>query len=218
MVRGASVRRPSRWRFRTHNGPFLGPPHRRKAHAGARSLVTAIAHRQGSKRWRRHGVDKGRGPHPFGEQRCNAALEGRPAKVGFIAPGQLDVGRSVVLSNETLSVSEVHRSSMDSLDRYLYEPVNAHGGAADVVAVARFKVKRPTEPSTRGVLKRGFEVLNGENGVQSEKENHHESDAFRSIVLKHAARHAQSRDADIENHCSPRHDPRRGSTLVQHHR
>ena len=50
-----------------------------------------------------NGVDKGRGPHTRSvNSGANAALEGRPAKVGFIAPGQLDVGRSVVLSKRNV--------------------------------------------------------------------------------------------------------------------
>ena len=48
-------------------------------------------------------VNKRRGPHTRSvNSGANAAFKGRPAKVGFVAPSQLDVGRSVVLSKRNV--------------------------------------------------------------------------------------------------------------------
>ena len=93
------------------------------------------------------------------------------------------------------------------------QPVNVNGGTGDVVTVARSLRKRATEADLSGLIQRwGIGWIHQERGEKRQKKKHNEADAFASFVLKIVGRHTVSTAGDLENHCSPVADPRRGST------
>ncbi len=162
-----------------------------------------------------HGVDETGGPGAgWPVNSCsNRALLGAPAKMGFVMPREFHVGCAVVFAEGDVQPFRLPQVKHGFLsNRGPDQTVDVKGGPRQVVAVARSQRKRATEANLgRFIQRRGIDRVHQKGREERQKKKHNEAHAFASFVLKIAGRHTVSTAGDLENHCSPVPDPRRGS-------
>ena len=129
--------------------------------------------------------------------------------------GEFHVGGAVVFTEGNVQPFRLPQVEHGFLsNRGTDQPVNVDGGTSDVMTVARSLSKRATEANFSDLIQRwSLGWIHQERGEKRQKKKHNEADAFASFVLKIVGRHTVSTAGDLENHCSPVDDPRRGSPL-----
>ena len=134
--------------------------------------------------------------------------------MGFVVAGEFHVGGAVVFTEGNVQPFRLPQVEHGFLsNRGPDQPVDVNGGTSDVMTVARSLRKRATEADISGSFQRwGIGWIHQERGEKRQEKKHNEADAFASFVLKIVGRHTVSTAGDLENHCSPVADPRRGST------